>query len=923
MQPRHGVRYPFRGTDSGVAVPILRRVRLTQVIHPFSSTAAKARPQPTGLSLRAQLYLGAVYASALGGYLLTRPTSPPSRDDWVLAAFLAVLAAAAQLFPVFTPRNQSYHLTPGIVLAAAILLPPSLLAFVVVAQHVPEWLKERYAWFIQTYNIAQYAIAALLAGRVFDAVVASRSPFGSHATFFVAGLVAAVVFIVLSHALLALVLMLARGHTLRATGLFEFQSLSMDTVLALLGVVVAGLWTTNRYLIALALAPLLLLHRTLALPKLEAEAQQDPKTGLYNARHFTALLDGAIERAIKDDSPLSLLVADLDLLREVNNRYGHLAGDAVLTAVAGVLQRESGGDGAAARFGGEEFCVLLPDASASVALAVAERIRETVATLPIVVGTSSEPIHVTISIGVARFPEHAANAQDLIHRADVCAYHAKAQGRNRVVAADSLSVLDEVDWVQAPAAPTREAPQHVPPSTPAPMPPPAPNLLSLSRPLRALIASVVVVGGIAGGIAFARGGVEDIVGIAVLVGLVAGGQALAFEALDHSTISLSAVGSLAGAALFGPRVALLIALCVCAVEWSSRRARLHQTLFNVGALTLSGLAGAWTYGLLPSNNWAFAVSGALAGAAYYAVSIGLLSLVIALEMGESWLKTLRGRFVWLFVHYIVYGVIGATIAVAYGTVGALALVVFAVPLILVRKAQLDYIGHTEANVRQLREAARTIEGQNESLVKANTLLRERATEAMESLAAAVDARDTYTAGHSRRVQEIAVQTGRELGLEGSELESLSFAALFHDVGKLAVPDAVLLKNGPLQPEEWWVIRRHPAEGERIIGHLGFLSDATPAIRHHHERFGGGGYPDGLVGEAIPLGARIIHVADAFDSMSSDRVYRDALSREAAVAELRLGSGSQFCPRCVAAFEAILASGSLDTVLFEQVSPEAA
>jgi HD-GYP domain-containing protein (c-di-GMP phosphodiesterase class II) len=383
------------------------------------------------------------------------------------------------------------------------------------------------------------------------------------------------------------------------------------------------------------------------------------------------------------------------------------------------------------------------------------------------------------------------------------------------------------------------------------------------------------------------------------------------------------VGSLAGAALFGPRVALLIAIGVCAVEWSSRRAQLHQTLFNIGALTLSGIAGAWIYALLPSNHWEFAISGALAGATYYVVNVGLLSLAIAIETGERWLQTLRERFVWLFVHYIVYGVIGATIAVAYDTVGVLALVVFAVPLILVRKAQLDYIGHTEAHVRQLREASKTIEGQNESLVRANTLLRERATEAMESLAAAVDARDTYTAGHSRRVQEIAVQVGRELGLEAGEPESLSFAALFHDVGKLAVPDAVLLKNGPLQSEEWWVIRRHAAEGERIIGHLGFLSDATPAIRHHHEHFDGSGYPDGLKGEAIRLGARVIHLADAFDAMSSDRVYRDALSRESALAELRLGSGSQFCPRCVAAFDAVLASGSLDTVLLEHMPPEAA
>jgi HD-GYP domain-containing protein (c-di-GMP phosphodiesterase class II) len=133
---------------------------------------------------------------------------------------------------------------------------------------------------------------------------------------------------------------------------------------------------------------------------------------------------------------------------------------------------------------------------------------------------------------------------------------------------------------------------------------------------------------------------------------------------------------------------------------------------------------------------------------------------------------------------------------------------------------------------------------------------------------------------------------------------------------------VLLKSGPLQSDEWWVVRRHAAEGERIIGHLGFLADATPAIRHHHEHYDGTGYPDGLAGETIPLGARIIHVADAFDSMSSDRVYRNRLSAEVSIAELRREAGTQFCPRCVRAFEAVFATGVLGGLL-EHVPPEAA
>jgi len=121
---------------------------------------------------------------------------------------------------------------------------------------------------------------------------------------------------------------------------------------------------------------------------------------------------------------------------------------------------------------------------------------------------------------------------------------------------------------------------------------------------------------------------------------------------------------------------------------------------------------------------------------------------------------------------------------------------------------------------------------------------------------------------------------------------------------------VLLKAGPLDEGEWLIVRRHSEEGERIIGHLGFLSDATPAIRHHHEHWDGSGYPDALRGPEIPIGARILHVADALDSMISDRVYRSAMPLEEALRELRRSSGIQFCPTCVAALDTVVARGAL-------------
>ncbi|MGI9659209.1 MAG: HD-GYP domain-containing protein [Gaiellaceae bacterium] len=178
----------------------------------------------------------------------------------------------------------------------------------------------------------------------------------------------------------------------------------------------------------------------------------------------------------------------------------------------------------------------------------------------------------------------------------------------------------------------------------------------------------------------------------------------------------------------------------------------------------------------------------------------------------------------------------------------------------------------------------------------------RSTE-LERVARAVDARDGYTARHSRRVRELAIEIGRVLGFNDTSLALVAEAALFHDVGKLAVPDSILLKPRGLTKAEWEVMRAHSEEGARLLERLGVDAAAVAAVRHHHEHFDGSGYPVGLAGEEIPLFSRIIHVTDAFDSMTSDRAYRRARPMLEAIHELRAGVGEQFCPRCVRALEA--------------------
>jgi HD-GYP domain-containing protein (c-di-GMP phosphodiesterase class II) len=180
-----------------------------------------------------------------------------------------------------------------------------------------------------------------------------------------------------------------------------------------------------------------------------------------------------------------------------------------------------------------------------------------------------------------------------------------------------------------------------------------------------------------------------------------------------------------------------------------------------------------------------------------------------------------------------------------------------------------------------------------------------------ALAAAVDAKDAYTQGHSDRVARYAVALGRTMGLDAPDLERLELAGLLHDVGKIGVPDGILTKGERLTDAEFAIIKEHPVTGERLLAGLTYLpKDILPAVRHHHERWDGRGYPDGLAGAALPLDAAILGAADAFDAMTSTRTYRKALLHREAARRIREGSGTQFAPHVVLAFERALTAGDL-------------
>jgi len=224
------------------------------------------------------------------------------------------------------------------------------------------------------------------------------------------------------------------------------------------------------------------------------------------------------------------------------------------------------------------------------------------------------------------------------------------------------------------------------------------------------------------------------------------------------------------------------------------------------------------------------------------------------------------------------------------TVAAVFLALWAALALLVRGASKTLTRQT----RQLRQRER-------DLLASYERLEESSLEAIESLNATVEAKDPDTAGHSLRVQRVALAIAAQLDLTAQQLDALRFGSLFHDIGKIAVPDGILVKPAKLDYWEYAQMKTHSAEGARIVGKFGRLRDAVPIIRHHHERWDGNGYPDGLAGSAIPLEAAIVGLADAWDAMTTDRPYHRALSEAEALAEVRAGRGTQFSPVVVDAF----------------------
>jgi putative two-component system response regulator len=227
------------------------------------------------------------------------------------------------------------------------------------------------------------------------------------------------------------------------------------------------------------------------------------------------------------------------------------------------------------------------------------------------------------------------------------------------------------------------------------------------------------------------------------------------------------------------------------------------------------------------------------------------------------------------------------------------------PAIVTTLAQTGSTGNTTTitapEAQQLLAYARDLNQSLEQVRRVYSELERSYLQTIEALAAALDARDSATEGHCQRVTGCTLIMAEQFGIVGAELTALHYGAALHDIG---IPDAILRKPGRLTEEEWELMRQHPELGERIIVGIEFLRTAVPVVLHHHERWDGAGYPGRLAGEAIPLGARIFMVSDAFDAMISNRPYRKGMPYEQALREIRHMSGKQFDPAVVEAFDAV-------------------
>ena len=373
--------------------------------------------------------------------------------------------------------------------------------------------------------------------------------------------------------------------------------------------------------------------------------------------------------------------------------------------------------------------------------------------------------------------------------------------------------------------------------------------------------------------------------VATLLGLTLVLQMFSVQVYGRGSVSVAAIGVLASVFVLDTGTAMSIAILAALAQWIRRRGELYKAIFDCANFALSAAAASLAFHA--ADDWRLGAA-LLAGSVFAAVNNGLLCLAMSFAESTPWRTIWLERFHWARFHFALFGPLALAATIAYEQTGTVGLLAFALPPALMILSVRQYVERTTAAVDEIRQA--------------NLKLRRAHRDTIAALSRSMEAKDVYTGGHTERVAALALGLARQLDFAGDELEAVEIGALLHDIGKIGIPEQILRKQGPLDTGEWELVKTHPVISDYILSELDLHPFVRQAARSSHERVDGRGYPDGLRGDEIPLPARIVLVADAFDALTSARPYRPARPPLAALAEIREHMGTQFCPRVVAALE---------------------
>jgi diguanylate cyclase (GGDEF)-like protein/putative nucleotidyltransferase with HDIG domain len=904
------------------------------------------------LSLSTKLYLIFIYLLGFG--LLLWNTLYTTPVDLKMTVALSVLASLFLIFKVKGATNRSHYSFSFLIYGFAfVYLSLGETMWVILISNLVEWVWNRPPWYIRLFNAFCYISVISVAHFIYLLLNPSSllsTPLG------IASLaISVVIFTLLNHLLVGVVVWLARGENFKVSGVFDSFPLVMDLTLLTYGAMINIVFNTSPYALILFLFPLYLIYATLRIPALERKTEIDQKTGLFNHHYFMQHLTKELDRANRFDRPVSVIMLDLDLLRNINNTYGHLAGDEVLIEIARILKQSVREYDVVARFGGEEFSIMLPETTIQQSFERAEIIRHAIEGMDFTIPTSVTPIKATISLGIAERESFTQNTEEIVHNADTALYHAKLNGRNQSFAytndaylnffgdeekAESLSrhhpkdesqkepVLEStVDYSAAETKYIKVEAATVPRGTSAISE--KSSILSTGKPKSHFQPVHFYIGGLAmlAGLLFyilfqyapqyfQINWMQIWPGLLTCMIFIVITEMFSIDLyFGKTSLSTSAVPLLAGTLLYGPVAAVILSATYAIIVGINHRSKLNKYIFNFSNQVIATMLYLLILNFCgqPLNNFPIGIQSLLivmSALIVYLTNTWLISIGMGIDLHQSPTHIWKQQYAWLITIYVGIGLITTAYIFGYREYGVFGAVLMMVPLLLLRISQKQYVDRTREAVTELREKNIVLEKSAKEINQLNDGL-------LDTLAEIIDLRDPYVLGHSKRVTHYATMIAEKMGLNSKQVELIRKGSLLHDVGKLGISMDILAKPGPLTDLEYKKIKDHPVIGARVLEMNPSLRLLIPIVRHHHEFYNGKGYPDCLSGHQIPIEARIVSVADAVEAMASDRPYRKARSNQYIIDEIKRYAGTQFDPKVVELAVRLLESEELNKASFAQ------